>query len=240
MIFVNGLPLGLVELKNPADEDADTWDAYQQIGTHRARSRRYFPTTRCFGAFASCEELLRQAPIQAADRGALRNELTRASGPIYYESRLAKLDLRDAEKPRLDDDSEEVTEGEEVERKERLKSMSRRICVELYDEIVKLRPDWHSDSDEEGALKVVMTGSASDPAGWQQHVRSKRGPEAIAKRFKYSGDVDSSASPLGVAVVEQGKFERVRDVAPGGPPGAWRSSQCRPPGCAAWSVTFPR
>ena len=124
--------------------------------------------------------------------------------PIYYESRMAKLDLADSEKPRIDEDFEEVTEGEEVARKERLKSkwaqlesvvgsgkrlemiaadlvehfekrlaamdgkamivcMSRRICVDLYSEIVKLRPEWHSDDDESGTMKVVMTGSASDP-----------------------------------------------------------------------------
>jgi len=148
-----------------------------------------------------------------------------ATVPIYYESRLAKLDLPAAEKPRIDEDFEEVTEGEEVARKERLKTrwaqleavvgserrvemiardlvehfekrlaamdgkamivcMSRRICVDLYDEIVKLRPEWHSDDDDSGTMKVVMTGSASDPAHWQRHIRSKRAREAMAKRFK--------------------------------------------------------
>jgi type I restriction enzyme, R subunit len=48
--------------------------------------------------------------------------------------------------------------------------MSRRICVALYNEIVKLRPEWHSDDDDQGAIKVVMTGSASDPADWQPRV----------------------------------------------------------------------
>ncbi len=51
--------------------------------------------------------------------------------------------------------------------------MSRRICVDLYDAIVALRPDWHADDDATGAIKVVMTGSASDPAGWQPHIRTK-------------------------------------------------------------------
>jgi len=275
-----------------------------------------------FGVFASSEELLRQAPKQVGDRADLRRELSRASGgvifttiqkflpeekgdtfpelsdrrnivviadeahrsqygfiagfarnvraalpnatfvgftgtpvelddrdtravfgdyidiydvrravedgatvPIYYESRLAKLDLSDSEKPKIDEDFEDVTEGEEVTRKERLKSkwaqleaivgsdkrlelvakdvvdhfekrlevmdgkamvvcMSRRICVDLYDEIVKLRPAWHSDSDDDGQIKVVMTGSASDPAHWQRHIRPKRGREGIAQRFK--------------------------------------------------------
>jgi type I restriction enzyme R subunit len=149
----------------------------------------------------------------------------RATVPIYYESRLAKLELSQAERPRIDPDFEEVTEGEEIERKERLKTkwgqleavvgaekrlklvaadivahfearleamdgkamvvcMSRRICVELYREIVALRPDWHGRDDDEGGIKVVMTGSASDPMDWQQHIRNKPRREALANRFR--------------------------------------------------------
>ncbi|MEB2344897.1 MAG: type I restriction endonuclease subunit R [Deltaproteobacteria bacterium] len=156
-----------------------------------------------------------------------------ATVPIYYESRLAKLALDEAERPRIDPDFEEATEGEEVERKEKLKTkwaqleavvgsqkrleivardivehfekrldardgkamvvcMSRRICVELYDEIVKLRPDWAGDedgvSDERGAIKVVMTGSASDPVEWQKHIRNKPRREALANRFRDPAD----------------------------------------------------
>ena len=59
--------------------------------------------------------------------------------------------------------------------------MSRRICVGLYDEIVALRPDWHSDDDTMGAVKVVMTGSASDPEGWQPHIGSKARRDLLAK-----------------------------------------------------------
>ena len=138
-----------------------------------------------------------------------------ATVPIYYESRLAKLELKEAERPKIDPEFEEATEGEEVERKEKLKSrwaqleavvgsenrikliardlvehfenrlatldgkamvvcMSRRICVDLYREIAALRPAWHRDDDEQGAMKVVMTGSASDPLEWQQHIRNKK------------------------------------------------------------------
>jgi type I restriction enzyme R subunit len=148
-----------------------------------------------------------------------------ATVPIYYESRLAKLALDEAERPKIDPGFEEATEGEEVERKEKLKTkwaqleavvgaerrlellasdivehfekrleamdgkamivcMSRRICVELYREIVKLRPGWDGTDDERGALKVVMTGSASDPANWQPHIRSKPRREALANRFR--------------------------------------------------------
>ena len=152
-----------------------------------------------------------------------------ATVPIYYESRLAKLALDEAERPAIDPDFEEATEGEEVERKEKLKTrwaqleavvgaekrvkqiaedmvehfeqrlealdgkamvvcMSRRICVDLYRELVHLRPDWHSDNDDTGSIKVVMTGSASDPLEWQQHIRNKPRREALANRFRDPGD----------------------------------------------------
>jgi len=153
----------------------------------------------------------------------------KATVPIYYESRLAKLELSEAERPKVDPEFEEVTEGEEVERKEKLKSrwaqleavvgaekrlkllardivehferrlevmdgkamvvcMSRRICVELYREIVALRPDWHNKDDEQGVIKVVMTGSASDPLAWQDHIRNKPRREALANRFRNAQD----------------------------------------------------
>ncbi|HDK02331.1 MAG TPA: DUF3387 domain-containing protein, partial [Gammaproteobacteria bacterium] len=66
--------------------------------------------------------------------------------------------------------------------------MSRRICVELHREIVKLRPDWESGDDEQGAIKVVMTGSASDPSDWQPHIRNKPRREALANRFRNPDD----------------------------------------------------
>jgi len=66
--------------------------------------------------------------------------------------------------------------------------MSRRIAVDLYREITKLRPDWHVDDDAAGAIKVVMTGSASDPLDWQQHIRSKSRRAALADRFKDADD----------------------------------------------------
>ena len=148
-----------------------------------------------------------------------------ATVPIYYESRLAGLALDEAERPKIDPEFEEATEGEEVERKEKLKSkwaqleavvgadkrlelvardivghfetrleamdgkamvvcMSRRIAVELFREIAKLRPDWRDDADAAGAMKVVMTGSASDPPDWQDHIRNKPRREALANRFR--------------------------------------------------------
>ncbi|NNM85313.1 MAG: type I restriction endonuclease subunit R [Phycisphaerales bacterium] len=73
--------------------------------------------------------------------------------------------------------------------------MSRRICVELYDALIRLRPDWHSDDDGKGAIKIVMTGSASDPLGWQQHIRNKPRRESLAERFKNPKD------PLKVIIV---------------------------------------
>ena len=66
--------------------------------------------------------------------------------------------------------------------------MSRRICVELYEELVRLRPSWHSDDDADGAIKVVMTGAATDPVAWQQHIRTKSGREMLANRFRDPAD----------------------------------------------------
>lgn len=73
--------------------------------------------------------------------------------------------------------------------------MSRRIAVDLYNEIVKLRPHWHNKDDREGKIKVVMTGSASDRSEWQQHVRNKKGREDLAKRMKDVND------PLKIVIV---------------------------------------
>jgi type I restriction enzyme R subunit len=148
-----------------------------------------------------------------------------ATVTIFYEGRLAKLELKKTEVPHIDPDFEEVTEGEEEATKEGLKRkwaqleamvgtperlsllardlvahfekrletlegkamvvcMSRRICVELFNEIAKLRPSWVDADDLKGSLKVVMTGSASDGPEWQQHIRNKPKREALAKRFR--------------------------------------------------------
>ncbi len=73
--------------------------------------------------------------------------------------------------------------------------MSRRICVDLYDELVRLRPSWHSDDDADGGIKVVMTGSAEDPTEWQQHIRKKSRREMLANRFR------DAADPLRIVLV---------------------------------------
>ena len=66
--------------------------------------------------------------------------------------------------------------------------MSRRICVDLYCELIALRPEWHDEEDDKGAIKVVMTGSAADPADWQPHIRNKLRREALANRFRDAAD----------------------------------------------------
>ena len=148
-----------------------------------------------------------------------------ATVPIYYESRLAKIALSEDERPAIDPDFEEATEGEELERKEKLKTkwaqlealagaekrlkqvaqdivthyesrletlkgkamivcMSRRICVDLYRELVRLRPEWERNDE----IKIVMTGNAADPTDWQRHIRNKTGRETLAKRFRDPAD----------------------------------------------------
>jgi len=66
--------------------------------------------------------------------------------------------------------------------------MSRRICVALYAEIIRVRPDWHSDDDSEGVIKVVMTGASSDPLSYQPHIRNKPRRKAIGDRLKDPND----------------------------------------------------
>jgi type I restriction enzyme R subunit len=149
----------------------------------------------------------------------------KATVKIFYENRLAKINLKEEEKPRVDEEFEELTEGEELTDQQKLKSkwakleaivgdekrlrliandivnhfeertsamtgkamivcMSRRICVELYRHIVDLKPEWHNENDDAGSIKVVMTGSSSDPESFQQHVRSKQRRKALGERLK--------------------------------------------------------
>jgi type I restriction enzyme R subunit len=153
----------------------------------------------------------------------------RATVPIFYESRLAKVHFEEDEKVKLDEQFEELTEGEELTNRQQLRAkwtrleaivgnpnrikkiaedlvnhfeqrnavldgkamivcMSRRICVELYEAIVKIRPNWHSDDDETGTIKVVMTGSSSDALHMQPHIRNKPRRKAIGERLKNPTD----------------------------------------------------
>ncbi len=152
-----------------------------------------------------------------------------ATVAIYYESRLAKLSLKQEELPHLDEEVDELAEDEEEGAQARLKSrwaalekvvgaeprvaavaadlvrhfeernkaqdgkamvvaMSRDICVHLYDEIIQLRPDWHDADPEKGAVKIVMTGSASDKALLRPHIYSGQVKKRLEKRFKDPGD----------------------------------------------------
>jgi type I site-specific restriction-modification system R (restriction) subunit len=156
----------------------------------------------------------------------------KATVPIYYESRVAKLGLNQSELPKIDEEFEAITEGEELTRKEKLKTkwaalealvgnpkridlvaadlvqhyerrleamegkamivcMSRRICVDMYNAIIKLRPEWacgpnDEDTGEGCVLKIVMTGSAEDGPDWQPHIRNKEKRRKLAARFKDS------------------------------------------------------
>lgn len=159
-----------------------------------------------------------------------------ATVAIYYESRLAKLKLKDEDLPLIDDEVDELAEDEEEGTQSKLKSrwaalekvvgagprvtsvaadlvahfeerskaqtgkamvvaMSRDICVHLYDEIVKLRPEWHDTDPEKGAIKVVMTGSASDKALLRPHIYNGQVKKRLEKRFK------DPADPLRLVIV---------------------------------------
>jgi type I restriction enzyme R subunit len=159
-----------------------------------------------------------------------------ATVAIYYESRLAKLSLKDDELPHIDEEVDELAEDDEDSAQAQLKSrwaalekvvgatprvasvaadlvqhfeerdkaqpgkamvvaMSRDICVHLYDEIVRLRPDWHDADPEKGTIKIVMTGSASDRALLRPHLYSAQVKKRLEKRFK------SPTDPLRIVIV---------------------------------------
>ena len=153
-----------------------------------------------------------------------------ATVPIYYESRLAKLDLNRAEIDALSAQVDEVVEDEEdlstrektkgewsrleklvgatprlkqvgadlvahfesrtasMDGKAMIVTMSREICVHLYNEIVALRPDWHDADPEKGAIKIVMTGSAADKPLLQPHIYNQQTKKRLEKRFKNAND----------------------------------------------------
>jgi type I restriction enzyme R subunit len=161
----------------------------------------------------------------------------KATVPIYYESRIAKLGLNAAALPNLDEEFDEITESEEESHRERLKTkwaalealvgepkrvkliaadlvthfekrleamdgkamvvcMSRRICIEFYNELIRLRPDWagvsgddtEAEKGKKCVVKIVMTGSADDGPSWQPHIRNKEKRRKLANRFKDSKD----------------------------------------------------
>ncbi|MCY6354376.1 type I restriction endonuclease subunit R [Clostridium sp. ZS2-4] len=152
-----------------------------------------------------------------------------ATVKIYYENRIIKLETDDKELEKIDEEFEEITEGQEDNDREKYKTkwsrleavvgspnrvkklaedivnhyeekaktidgkamvvcMSRRIAVDLYEEIVKLRPDWHSDDVEKGKIKVVMTGSAADNERLQKHIGGKQRRDTLARRMKDNSD----------------------------------------------------
>jgi type I restriction enzyme R subunit len=155
---------------------------------------------------------------------------------IYYEGRLAKLELEEAERPKIDPDFEDITEDEEISEQSKLKKkwsrleamvgtekrlkliakdivdhfgkrqevmdgkamivcMSRRICVDLYDQIIALKPEWDHQDFAKGSIKIVMTGSASDPERYSRHLMTKKVRKDIENRFKKPED------PLKVVIV---------------------------------------
>lgn len=152
-----------------------------------------------------------------------------ATVKIYYENRVIKVETDDEELKKIDDEFEEITEGQEETVREKYKTkwsrletvvgspnrikqlakdivehfeekqktidgkamivcMSRRICVDLYDEIIKLRPSWHNDDVNKGVIKVVMTGSAADEERLQEHIGGKQRRDTLAKRMKDPND----------------------------------------------------
>jgi type I restriction enzyme R subunit len=152
-----------------------------------------------------------------------------ATVPIYYESRIAKINIEEQKRLQLDEAIDQLTEAEELSNTQKLKAkwsgveavigstnrlakiaqdfiahfekrnsvldgkamfvcMSRRICVEFYNEIITIRPDWHSNDDTKGVVKVIMTGSSADDEAFQPHIRNKEKRKAIGERLKDEKD----------------------------------------------------
>jgi len=173
-------------------------------------------TTRVFGDIISVYDVQRAVE-------------DKATVPIFYEGRFAKLSIDEEQRPKIDAEFEEITEGEEEIARAKLISewtatealvgdekrlqqvaedlvkhwekrlegmpgkamivcMSRRIAVAMYERLIALRPEWDSDHDGQGVVKVVMTGSASDDPSWQKHIRPKRVMESLANRYKDPDD----------------------------------------------------
>lgn len=277
VVFINGLPIAVIELKNPSNEQTDVWDAYNQLQTYKEEISDLFVfneallisdgwTARVGSLTARLDtksgkyifgyaKYMRDAIPNASFIGftgtpiSLDDKDTRAvfgeyvsiydiqdavddgaTVPIYYESRLAKLDINREAIDELNKEVEDIIEDEEeISKRERTKSkwaaleklvgaksrleevakdlvnhfetrdavipgkamivcMSREICVQLYDEITALRPQWHDPDPEKGAIKIVMTGSAADKAHIQDHVYSHLTKKRIEKRFKDADD----------------------------------------------------
>lgn len=189
-------------------------------------------------------------PIEEADRDTRQvfgNEISiydiqaavddGATVPIYYEPRLAKLKLDDADLEKQAEELEEIMVDADLDEREKQKAnwtklekivgapnritmvskdivqhfeqrnkesllfnedgvegkamivgMSRAICVELYNAIVQIRPEWHSEDPKEGSIKIIMTGSASDPQSFQSHLYSKQVRKDLESRFRDPND----------------------------------------------------
>jgi len=117
---------------------------------------------------------------EQSDRERLKSKWSRLEALVGAEQRLEKL-------------AADVVNHYEARQKamfgkSMIVVMSRRIAIDLYKEIVKLRPDWHSDDDKKGVIKIVMTGTSSDPEHWQKFIGNKKRRDDLARRMKDVND----------------------------------------------------
>ena len=244
-IKVRKMPAALMQRAQAATNSIATGDG--EVSPHRAEfAAPEYKTSYEVGYAQNLRDALPNAtfvaftgtPVSGADRDTravfgdyihvydmLQARQDGATVAIYYESRLAKLRLKDADLPTIDDEVDELAEDEEENAQAQLKSrwaalekvvgakprvdsvavdlvahfeernktqsgkamvvaMSRDICVQLYDAITTLRPDWHDADPEKGVIKVIMTGSASDRALLRPHIYSGQTKKRLEKRFK--------------------------------------------------------
>ena len=248
VVFVNGLPLGLIELKNAADEDATIWSAYAQVQTYKAEipsllhynaalivsdglqarigsltaNQEWFKVWRTIdgqgdaspgtlelevlikGVFERQRflDLLQHFIVfeEDPDSGGLHKII--AGYHQFHAVNAAVEETVRASGMAAEGEVQDKTGGywagrmEAMEGKAMIVCMSRRICVDLYNALIKLRPDWASAKDDDAeaekskhcVIKVVMTGSADDGPDWQPHIRNKDKRRKLANRFKDSKD----------------------------------------------------
>ena len=232
LIFLNGLPLVVMEHKGPeAKNDTATGEVSYGFAHY---VRKGLPNATFVGFTGTPIEMVDKNTQQVFGDYIDVYDITQAvedcaTVPIHYEGKIVRLKLDADTKVAVDAAFDEVTEGMEDSEKARFAGkwstlealagaserldelaalivdhfekrqqaisgkgmivcMSRRICVDLYNRITKLRPAWHDPADDKGKLKVVMTGSAADPQAYQPHIRNKQGRDNLAKRYRDPGD----------------------------------------------------
>ena len=204
VLFINGIPMGVIELKNPTDENATVWSAFRQLQTYKQEIPRLFTYNEALvisdgvearvGALtANREWFMPWRTIEGKTEAASSALGLEESHKEKLKSKWAQLEALVGTEKRVALVADDIIANFEerldaMDGKAMVVCMSRRICVDLYNAVVERRPEWHGEDDKQGFIKVVMTGEASDDESWQPHIRNKARREALAVQFKNPDD----------------------------------------------------